>query len=63
MADVTDAARALAHRLIEASEGRRDPVIDTIDGVASAGSPWAAAFSAAGFRATSSGLRFYAPPR
>src|SRR3954469_156850 len=61
--DVSDAARSLAQRLVEASEGRRDPIIETIDGVAAATSPWAAAFTAAGFRATSSGLRFYAPPR
>ena len=61
--DVTDAARSLAQRLVEASDGRRDPIIETIDGIAAATSPWAAAFSAAGFRSTSSGLRFYAPPR
>ena len=61
--DVTDAARALAQRLVEASDGRRDPTIETIDGSAAATSPWAAAFTAAGFRSTSSGLRFYAPPR
>jgi ATP-dependent Lhr-like helicase len=61
--DVTNAARALARRLVELSEGRRDPVIDTIDGVAAAGSAWAPAFTAAGFRSTSAGLRFYAPPR
>ena len=63
MDDVTNAARALARRLVEASEGRRDPVIDTIDGVAAATSAWASAFTAAGFRSTSAGLRFYAPPR
>src|SRR4051812_2313218 len=61
--DVSDAARSLAQRLVEASEGRRDPIIETIDGTAAATSPWAAAFTAAGFRATSSALRFYAPPR
>ena len=63
VSDVTDAARSLAQRLVQASEGRRDPIIETIDGVAAATSPWAAAFTAAGFRSTSSGLRFYAPPR
>jgi ATP-dependent Lhr-like helicase len=63
VSDVTDAARVLARRLVEASDGRRDPVIDTIDGAAAAGSPWSAAIIAAGFRPTSSSLRFYAPPR
>ena len=63
VADVTDAARSLAQRLVEASEGRRDPIVESIDGVGAAASPWAAAFTAAGFRSTSSGLRFYAPPR
>jgi hypothetical protein len=62
-ADVTEAARALALRLVESSDGRRDPVVDTVDGAPAAGSPWAAAFASAGFRPTSSGLRFYAPPR
>jgi ATP-dependent Lhr-like helicase len=61
--DMTDAARTLAQRLVEASDGRRDPIVETIDGIAAATSPWTAAFTAAGFRATSSGLRFYAPPR
>jgi hypothetical protein len=63
MADVTEAARGLARRLLEMSDGRRDPTVDTIDGAAAAGSPWSAAFVAAGFRPTSSGLRYYAPPR
>ena len=61
-ADVADSARALAHRLLEGSERRRDPVIETIDGVAAAASPHAAAFVAAGFRETANGLRYYAPP-
>ena len=61
--DVTDGARALARRLVEASDGRRDPVIDTIDGAPAAVSPWTAALSSAGWRPTSSGLRYYAPPR
>ena len=61
--DVTEAARALAQRLVDFSDARRDPVVDTIDGAAAATSPWAAAFAAAGFRPTSSGLRFYTPPR
>ena len=63
LADLTDAARALARRLVEASDGQRDATIETIDGVPAAGSTYAAAFAAAGFRATSSGLRYYAPPR
>jgi ATP-dependent Lhr-like helicase len=61
--DVVDAARALARRLVEASDGRRDPVIDTIDGLPAGASSWTAAFSSSGWRSTSSGLRFYAPPR
>ena len=62
-ADVATAARALAQRLVESTDGRHDPVIETIDGIAAATSPFAAAFGAAGFRATAAGLRFYAPPR
>ena len=61
--DLTDAVRALAKRLVDAHEGRRDVTVDTIDGVPAAGSPYAGTFAAAGFRATSGGLRFYAPPR
>ena len=61
--DVAEAARALARRLVEMREGRRDPVVDTIDGVPAAASPWTGAFSSAGWRPTSSGLRYYAPPR
>ena len=63
LSELTDAARALAKRLLEASDGRHDPMIETIDGVPSAGSAQAAAFTAAGFRVTSGGLRYYAPPR
>ena len=62
-ADVVAAARALAQHLVDASDGRRDPVIETIDGIAAAASPFSDAFGAAGFRATAAGLRFYAPPR
>jgi ATP-dependent Lhr-like helicase len=61
-ADVAEAARVLAHRLLESSERRRDPVVETIDGAGAAASPHASAFVAAGFRVTASGLRFYAPP-
>ena len=63
LADLTDAARALAQRLVDASDARRDPTIETIDSVPATGSPYAAAFAAAGFRASSGGLRYYAPPR
>jgi hypothetical protein len=63
LADVTEAARALAQRLVQASERTHDPTIETIDGVTATGSPYAAAFQAAGFRSTSGGLRYYAPPR
>jgi ATP-dependent Lhr-like helicase len=62
-AEVAAAARALAQRLVESSESRRDPTIETIDGVPAATSPFAAAFRSAGFRETAAGLRFYAPPR
>jgi ATP-dependent Lhr-like helicase len=61
--DVAAAARALAQRLVESGDRRHDPTVETIDGVAAATSPFAAAFGAAGFRATAAGLRFYAPPR
>jgi ATP-dependent Lhr-like helicase len=63
VADVTAAARALAQRLVEMSDARHDPTIETIDGVAAPASPFASAFTVAGFRATPAGLRFYAPPR
>lgn len=61
--DVAEAARALARRLVEASDGRRDPVIETIDSAPATASAWTAAFSSVGWRPTSSGLRYYAPPR
>jgi ATP-dependent Lhr-like helicase len=63
VADVTAAARALAQRLVEMSDARHDPTIETIDDVAAPASPFASAFIVAGFRATPAGLRFYAPPR
>ncbi|HEX4469947.1 MAG TPA: hypothetical protein VH080_10445, partial [Gemmatimonadaceae bacterium] len=63
LADLTDAARALAVRLVDANDGRRDVTIETIDGVPAGGSTYAGAFEAAGFRASSNGLRYYAPPR
>jgi hypothetical protein len=61
--DVADAARALARHLTERSDRRRDVIIETIDGASAAQTVHAAAFEAAGFRSTGSGLRFYAPPR
>jgi ATP-dependent Lhr-like helicase len=63
VSEVAAAARALAQRLVEMSDGRHDPTIETIDGVAAATSSYAGAFLSAGFRATAAGLRFYAPPR
>ncbi|MFL5576379.1 MAG: DEAD/DEAH box helicase [Gemmatimonadaceae bacterium] len=65
-AEVRDAARALAERLVarRASGGRRhDVTIETIDGERAAASPHAEALRAAGFRSTGSGLRFYAGVR
>jgi ATP-dependent Lhr-like helicase len=62
-AEAAEASRALALRLIEASDGRRDAIVEMIDGVPAASSPYAAALGAAGFRATSAGLRYYAPHR
>ena len=63
VADVTAAAIALARRLVTSGDRRHDPLVETIDGIAAAASPIAAAFETAGFRATAAGLRFYAPPR
>jgi hypothetical protein len=60
--DVAEAARALARHLIEVSDRRRDVIVETIDGINGRHSAHAAAFEAAGFRVTGSGLRFYAPP-
>jgi len=62
-ADVSQAGRALALRIVAASDGRRDAIIETIDGLPAASSPHAAALGTAGFRATSGGLRYYAPHR
>ena len=61
--EVAEAARALARRLVESSDGRRDPVVETVDGAAAATSAHAAALGIAGFRPTPAGLRFYAPLR
>src|SRR5207237_7875602 len=47
LSDLTEVARALAQRLVAASDGRRDPTIETIDGVSAAASPYVAGFVAA----------------
>jgi ATP-dependent Lhr-like helicase len=60
--EVAEAARALAKRLTEVGARRHDPLVETIDGMKASTSSYAAAFVAAGFRITSSGLRYYAPP-
>jgi len=61
--EVAEAARVLAQRLVESYDGRRDPVVETVDGIAAVTSSHAAALGAAGFRPTNTGLRYYAPPR
>jgi len=62
-AEIAEAARALAQRLVASSEGRRDPIVETVDGTAAVTSAHAAALATAGFRPTAAGLRYYAPPR
>jgi ATP-dependent helicase Lhr and Lhr-like helicase len=60
-AEVTEAARALAGRLV-ARQGRgrmRDVVVETIDGERAAGSRYAEAMREAGFRGMGTGLRYY----
>jgi hypothetical protein len=61
-ADVRDAARALANRLLSRQRmaRRRDLVVETIDGERSASSRWADALLEAGFRSMGTGLRYYA---
>ena len=61
--EVAEAARVLAQRLVESYDGRRDPVVEMVDGIAAVTSSHAAALGAAGFRPTNTGLRYYAPPR
>ena len=58
--EVRDAAKALGDRLVgrAGSARRRDVVVDTIDGVRSAGSRWAAVLIEAGFRSMGTGLRY-----
>ncbi|CAN5917195.1 ATP-dependent helicase [soil metagenome] len=60
--DVRDASRALGERLVSRvrGAGRRDVVVETIDGVRSAGSQWAEAFGEAGYRGMGTGLRYFA---
>jgi ATP-dependent Lhr-like helicase len=61
-ADVRDAARALAARLLSRQRmaRRRDLVVETIDGERAAASRWAEALLEAGFRSMGTGLRYYA---
>jgi ATP-dependent Lhr-like helicase len=63
-AEVRDAARALAERLVARQRrGRvRDLVVETVDGERASGSRWAEALREAGFRGMGTGLRFYAGP-
>ncbi|HEY9225728.1 MAG TPA: hypothetical protein VIP11_03720, partial [Gemmatimonadaceae bacterium] len=56
-AHVTAAARALAEHL--AARTSRDFSVETIDSRSASGSPYAAAFVAAGFKSGTAGLRFY----
>jgi ATP-dependent Lhr-like helicase len=60
-ADVRDAARALADRLLSRHRmaRRRDLVVETIDGERAATSRWADALLEAGFRSMGTGLRYY----
>ena len=61
VADVRDAARALADRLLSRQRmtRRRDLVVETIDGERAAASRWAEALLDAGFRSMGTGLRYY----
>jgi ATP-dependent Lhr-like helicase len=58
--ELSAAGRALVRALQEASSATRDLIVETIDGRPAVTSPRAPAFAAAGFRATPSGLRYYA---
>jgi ATP-dependent Lhr-like helicase len=60
--EVRDAALALGGRLVGRVGGvrRRDVVVETIDGVRSAGSRWVEAFVEAGYRGMGTGLRYFA---
>jgi len=61
-AEVRDAAKALADRLVARERrGRvRDLVVEAIDGGRAAASRWAAALREAGFRGMGTGLRYFA---
>jgi ATP-dependent Lhr-like helicase len=63
-AEVRDAARALAERLVARQRrGRmRDLVVETVDGERASASRWAEALREAGFRGMGTGLRYYAGP-
>jgi ATP-dependent Lhr-like helicase len=60
-AEVADAVRALAHRLLalQGRTRRRDLVVDTINGERAAASRWAGALREAGFKSMGTGLRYY----
>ena len=55
----TAAARALLERLTAGSAGRRDVIVETVNGEPAVTSPFAESLGAAGLRATTSGLRYY----
>jgi ATP-dependent Lhr-like helicase len=61
-AEVRDAARALAERLVARQRrGRaRDLVVETVDGERAVGSRWGDALREAGFRGMGTGLRYFA---
>jgi ATP-dependent Lhr-like helicase len=63
-AEVRDAAKALAERLVARQQrGRaRDLVVETVDGERAMGSRWTEALREAGFRGMGTGLRYYAGP-
>jgi ATP-dependent helicase Lhr and Lhr-like helicase len=63
-AEVREAARALAERLVARQRrGRvRDLVVETIDGERAAASRWADALRETGFRGMGTGLRYFAGP-
>ena len=60
--ELSAAVRALIRSLHDADRATRDLNIETIDGRPAVTSPRASAFATAGFRATPSGLRYYASP-
>jgi len=54
---ITRAVRSLAERLL--ARTTRDLIVETIDGVPASGAPRADAFTSAGFRRGTTGLRYY----